>query len=104
VDLPIIPAPVRRWECQHCNYHCVTHEPRPHSQMHPCGGFGGLTMPMVLEGSGARTRLVEREDYVGREDVQLVDGRPVMSAITDHPDGRNDLVVFAPTATSSAKA
>lgn len=104
MDLPILSAPVRRWECEHCNYRDITHEPMPHSRMHPCGGFGGLTMPMVLEGSGARTRVVDREDYVGREDVQYAGGRPVMSAITEYPDGRNDLVVFAPTATSSAKA
>jgi hypothetical protein len=72
--------------------------------MHSCPGLNGLTMPMILEGSGSRTRVVEREDYIGNEDVALVDKRPVMSVITDHPDGRNDLVVFAPTATAGANA
>ncbi len=100
MELPILSAPVRRWECEHCNTRSTTREPRPHSEFHSCPGHGGLTMPMVLQGSGARTRVVEREDYVGDEDVAQANGRPVMSVITDHPDGSNDVAVYAPTAHS----
>jgi hypothetical protein len=100
VQVPMFESPVRRWECSHCNTKAITREPRPHAEFHPCPGYGGLTMPMVLEGSEARTRVVEREDYIAGEDVPLVLGRPVMSTITDHPDGSNDLVVYAPTAHS----
>jgi hypothetical protein len=40
----------------------------------------------------------EREDYVGREQVQTdANGRPVMSITTERPDGSNDAVVLAPT-------
>jgi hypothetical protein len=55
---------------------------------------------MVPVGSGARVTYREREDYVGREQVQTdASGRPVMSIVTERPDGSNDAVVLAPTVT-----
>lgn len=69
--------------------------------MHPCPGLAGLTAPMVLKGSGARVFAVERADYVGKERVQLDgNGRPVMSVITERPDGSNDCIALAPTASA----
>lgn len=104
MDLPIIPTPVRRWECNHCDTTSVTREAQPHSEFHCCPGFGGLSMPMVEEGSGARTRVVERTDYIGGEDVTFANGRPVMAVITDRPDGSNDVAVYAPTAQAGTGA
>jgi len=49
-------------------------------------------------------RSVEREDYVGDQVVQYDDnGRPIMSVITERPDGSYDTAVMAPTAVWSAE-
>lgn len=58
---------------------------------------------MVVRGARSRVVLREREDYVNGERVQLIaveDGkpRPIMSAVTEHADGSNDAVIFAPAA------
>jgi hypothetical protein len=69
------------------------------NRFHTCAALGGLTSPLVPEGSRARVRAVVREDYVGREKVQYDDeGRPVTAIVTDRPDGSNDTTVLAPTA------
>lgn len=68
------------------------------NRFHRCPAMGGLTSPLVPQDSGARVRAVEREDYVGSEDVQHLHGRPVMAIITERPDGSNDTAVLAPTA------
>jgi hypothetical protein len=74
------------------------------NRFHSCPALGGLTAPLVAEGSRVRVRAVEREDY---EDGQVVqrdaDGRPMQSVITERPDGSNDIVVLAPTAVWSAQ-
>jgi len=104
-DIPVFEPPVKRWECSHCAFRDVTTQLEPHTRFHACPGMGGMTTPMVEEGSGARTVAVAREDYVGREHVQMADdGRVLTSISTEYPDGRNDLVVFAPTASTSANA
>jgi hypothetical protein len=59
----------------------------------------GLTAPMIPEGSGFKVTAHEREDYIGSEDVQYADGRPVMQVVTERPDG-TDVLVYAPTAHS----
>jgi hypothetical protein len=67
--------------------------------MHTCPGLAGLSVPLQPEGSRVRHVVVEREDYVGSEDVQTDDnGRPVMAVLTERPDGSNDTVVYAPAA------
>lgn len=91
-------VPVARWGCQYCPARDLTRETGPHTRMHSCPRFGGLTMPMVREGDRADVRVNEREDYVGREIVATADGRPVMSVTTEYPDGRTDVAVYAPTA------
>lgn len=97
VDLSSL-VPVTRWECPNCNTRDVTRESAPHSRMHPCAGLGGLTAPMVREGERVKVVVNEREDYIGDADVQLANGRPVMNVTTEHPDGRTDVAVYAPTA------
>ena len=105
MGVPIIQAPVRRWDCAHCSTRSTTRVAGPHTEFHNCPGQHGLSMPMTLEGSGSRTRLELRGDYVGDEMVRLDEaGRPVMAVYTDHPDGSYDCAVYAPTATSGSSA
>lgn len=65
--------------------------------LHKCSGHGGMLLPMVQDGTKAKVTLVEREDYVGREDPMMHEGRPIMAATVTREDGE-DRVVFAPTA------
>ncbi len=99
----LLTLPPTRWECPNCPAEAVTPGGTP-NRYHECRGLAGITAPMVPAGSRSRVRTVEREDYVGREDVQY-DGnnRPIMSIITDRPDGSNDCVVLAPTAHANAR-
>lgn len=62
-----------------------------------------MTSPMILEGTKVKIEAVEREDYVGDENVQL-DGesRPIMAVITTRDEGQ-DCLVFAPTASGSPR-
>lgn len=60
--------------------------------------MAGLTAPMVPEGVRCKVEAVEREDWVGRELVQVDgNGRPVMALVTTRDDG-NDCTVYAPCA------
>lgn len=90
-----------RWECPNCTTRRVTHEPRPHTPFHPCRGLRGLSAPLVKAGSDCVVETKDRDDYVGKERIQ-VDGerRPVMSIVTRYGDGRNDCAVLAPCATA----
>lgn len=95
----------RTWLCPNCTVGAVTRTAQPATPYHPCRALKGLSAPLVPEGSGARVFTIEREDYVGGEVVQLDgEGRPVMSVITERPDGSNDCAVFAPVASASAVA
>jgi hypothetical protein len=90
--------PERRWECPNCTFTDVTHEMNPHSRFHSCRGLKGLTAPMVPAGTKAKVIAREREDYVGKENVQVDgEGRPIMSIITERDDGQ-DCAVLAPMA------
>lgn len=90
--------------CPNCDFTDVTREAAPHTRFHACPGLAGLTAPMVPVGTAAKVEAVEREDYVGGEDVRFDgDGRPIMSVITTRDDG-TDLVVYAPTAHGSGRA
>jgi hypothetical protein len=61
--------------------------------------MGGLTAPLVLDGTGGITRAVVREDYVRGETVVTDDaGRPIAAVVTERPDGSYDTVVNAPVA------
>lgn len=101
---PIL-ATVRYWTCPACNVRDVTNNPRPHTQFHACAGAGGMTVPMVPEGTKAKITRQEREDYVGNELVQTdADGRPVMAIAVERNDDVTDVVVFAPTARAMSQA
>lgn len=90
--------PVRRWECPNCSAEHVTEQAEPHTPFHTCPGLRGLTAPYIPAGTKAQVVAVEREDYVGGEDVQRdAEGRPVMSVVTVRDDGQ-DVAVYAPTA------
>lgn len=98
MSIPLLAAPVRHWDCPNCNHTDVTFEAQPHSRFHNCPGLAGLSAPMVPAGTRAKVEAVEREDYIGDEDVQYDgDGRPVMAVVTTRDDG-NDVAVYAPTA------
>lgn len=103
--VPILAAPVRRWHCPHCPTTDVTREVEPHTRFHACGALGGFSAPLVEVGVDATTVVHERDDYIGREDVQRRpdNGRPIMSITTEYGDGRRDCVVYAPTAHGKAE-
>jgi len=66
--------------------------------MHSCRALGSLDVPMVPEGIAFEGRALEREDYVGDEDVQVDgNGRPVMAYEITRDNG-TDRAVFAPRA------
>lgn len=66
----LLTPPERHWACLACGRTSVTHEARPHSQLHPCPSMGGLLTPYALVPAGAdatavRGRLTAhlREDH-----------------------------------------
>lgn len=99
--VPLIAPPVRDWWCPQCGARDQTREAGPHTRYHTCPRLRMMSVPMVPAGTKARISLHEREDYVGTERVQVDPelGRPVMSLVTERPDGSNDVEVFAPLAT-----
>lgn len=97
MDLPLLQSPEQRWLCARCTVTAVTRG-QP-NRFHECAGLGGISAPLVLEGSGGVIRAVLREDYVRGEQVTVDDaGRPVMAVVTERPDGSYDTVVNAPAA------
>lgn len=98
--MTVLVTPLRHWVCPNCKQTAITRESKPHSRMHSCPGLKGIIAPLVEEGVRVQVTAVDREDYVGSELAQTDEtGRPVMAVRTDYEDGRNDTVVFAPTAT-----
>jgi hypothetical protein len=93
-------AAEHRWSCPNCDAEHVTREARPHTPFHACRGLRGLTAPFVAAGTAAKVEAVDREDYVGTEQVQADgEGRPVMAVVTTRDDGQ-DCTVYAPAATA----
>jgi hypothetical protein len=100
----VLLAVERHWSCPNCTFTDVTHEAQPHTRYHACKGLKGLSAPMVPAGSKAKVSAVEREDYIGTEQVQTdAEGRPMMAVVTEREDGSNDVTVFAPTAVAKAR-
>ncbi len=83
------------WVCPNCDLTEVT-VGRP-NRFHNCPGLFGLLSPMVVDGVRCKVVAEERQDYIGREDVPLTEGRPYMAVRTVRDNGE-DLAVFAPTA------
>ena len=54
-------------------------------------------VPLVPAGTKAKLETHEREDYIGKDIVQLHEGRPVMNLVVTRDDGQ-DCVIYAPTA------
>ncbi len=87
--------PVQHWSCPNCPV--TDRTVGQANRFHQCRGLAGLTAPLVLAGVRCQVRAVEREDYIGTEDVPLVDGRPIMNVTVTREDGE-DVTVYAPTA------
>lgn len=84
-----------KWFCPNCDVYAVTYGQT--NRFHLCPGLAGITAPMLPIGSKAQVTAHEREDYIGKADVQYDgNGRPVMNVETVREDG-TDLIVFAPT-------
>lgn len=97
-NAPVLLRSGQRWVCPNCPAEGLTLEPNPRVPFHTCPGVAGLQAPLIRAGIRAKVERVEREDYVGHEQVQRdANGRPVMSLVTTRDDGQ-DVVVFAPTA------
>lgn len=100
------PNPARtEWHCggQGCEEAAVTGPLSTKVPWHKCSALGGAFVPLTKVGEGARPVEVPREDYVGAELVQRApDGRVLSGAQIQRPDGSNDAIVYAPTATASA--
>jgi hypothetical protein len=93
----------RGWECTRCDATLATLPGRIGAPMHPCGGAGGMTIPFIPAGTKGHTRLIEREDYVGGEQVQRdADGRVYMAAVTETDEGEHR-AVYAPLAMGGAR-
>lgn len=103
MSIPFL-VPEQHWVCPNCHFTDVTHEANPHTRFHPCRGLKGLSAPMIPEGTTAKVTASEREDYIGKEHVQL-DGenRPVMAVVTTRDEGQ-DCTVFSPAAGVGGKA
>ena len=100
----MILSSVRHWECPNCKQTDVTTKPVS-NRYHACAGLSGVMAPLVPAGEKVKVTANEREDYIGKEMVQLApNGRPVMSIVTERPDGSNDVMVFAPSATGNGDA
>jgi len=99
----VILDPSAMWSCPNCPAEARLPLPRPGQvHLHLCTGLRGLAAPLLPAGTRARVVAVEREDYIGSEQVQLDPElqRPVMSVVTEHDDGRRDAIVFAPLASA----
>lgn len=60
--------------------------------------------PLIPTTTRGESTKVERQDYIGKEAVQLdADGRPVMAIVTTRDDGQ-DCTIFAPCASLGINA
>ena len=100
MNVPVFGVPEKRWECPSCDLQQVTRRPDVHTEFHHCAGLAGLWAPMVPAGTKAKLEVNEREDYIGKEHVQLHEGRPVMNVVVTRDEGQ-DCTIFAPSAGGS---
>jgi hypothetical protein len=86
----------RHWVCPNCEHTRVTRGIGRQVVIHTCRGLRGLIAPLVQNGVKCKIVARVREDYVGREHVQVDgEGRPIMSVVTIRDDGQ-DCRVLAP--------
>lgn len=98
----LLELPETLWYCPNCDVTDATKGTVP-NRFHQCHGSGllaGLLAPLLPVGTAGKVEAVEREDFIGREQVQLHQGRPVMAVRTTRDEGQ-DVAVFAPTAVSN---
>lgn len=94
--MPSVPLLARTWWCPNCDAAARTVDAK--RPMHRCRGTAGLLVPLVPEGVRAKHERVERQDWIGAEQVRFdAEARPTMSVLTTTDDGQ-DCTVFAPTA------
>lgn len=84
------------WYCPNCDAVARTGDAK--IPMHRCKIAPSFMVPLVRSGLKAKVEAVERQDFIGKESVQLdADGRPVMAIVTTTDEGQ-DVAVFAPAA------
>lgn len=106
-NLPILDN-TRLWECPSCGKQHKTKDQRIITPMHPCVKLKGIMAPYVEVPRGKQHldkhthvhRVIEREDYVGKEKGVMHDenGKAVMAVHTERESG-HDTTVFAAVAT-----
>jgi len=103
VSIPVLRVE-RHWACPNCTLTTVSRKATAHMPYHPCRGLHGLLAPMIPRGVRAEVIAVEREDYIGTEQVQLdpENGRPIMAVVTNRADGQ-DRIINAPVAVAVAR-
>lgn len=87
------------WYCPKCTEAARTVDDS--IPMHKCTYGNGMISPLIRVGTKAKIIVVEREDYVGKEDAQTdINGRPVMAITTVRDEGQ-DCIVFPASATAA---
>lgn len=82
------------WYCPHCESWAKTVDSK--IPMHKCNGLRGWLTPLIPKDTKGESRLIEREDYMGKETVQTdSEQRPVMAVVTERDQGQ-DCTIFAP--------
>ena len=100
----ILTPPLRVWTCDKCGIEERHATVGADQRWHRCRALG-MDWPLFEAVTGARTVVVEREDYVGQETgLRFTGSRPVMAALTERPDGSNDLTVFPGVAVGDSEA
>lgn len=86
------------WQCNSCGQqHIEPARAEVTTPMHACRELAGAWVPFVPANSTGRLRLVEREDYIGKDTPYTdANGRVLMSAYVDRDDGQ-DCFILAPT-------
>lgn len=104
-NIPILDN-TRLWECPSCGLQHLTKDQRVITPMHPCPKLKGILAPYVevkqgqsLKKHSFNHRVIEREDYVGKESGLMKDenGKVVMAVHTENSSG-HDTAVFPGTA------
>lgn len=105
-NIPIL-DPTRKWECPSCGRLHMTKDQRVITPMHSCPKLNGIMTPYVeikhgheLKKNTYVHRVIEREDYVGKEKGIMTDrnGKAIMAIHTERESG-HDTTVFPGTAT-----
>ena len=82
------------WYCPNCDAEACTGTTSTKVPYHPCPKLGTIMTPLIRQGEKAKVEAKEREDYVGKEEVQTdANGRPVQSVIVTRDEGQ-DCTVF----------